>query len=284
MKVFLVLTIAALVFASPGSAWDLPQTVLDYVTGVSRIPQFIRNTHHPWLEENKLWLGRLKDTKQALCSLDSELRPGNGGSHIYPPDLYKKLNTNNDGGNNNNQGAWRNVDARLKEILDCPAALHDVETFDVNIYVADGRYGSTYERPDPPKSIPGLFIDTMKSMPNLNRLNWQTWSVDSDNFRLAFQQANLTLSSVRHLRLSQYTHWLTEMCPDIETLESGGGPTSTYWRWSSKEDARLLLIYSARHAMNLTHFGLEGEWELAHVHGKLLHTAYTIWNILPRSC
>ena len=271
MRVFTLYSFVALFLAHLSLAFQLPfqQALSQLFTTGSPLPQFILDTEHSWLKGNSGYLEHLENPTQALCSLDSKLRPGNGaGKHQYPPDLFSSLFVNNNKAGVSRPG-WKNAGLRLREMLDCPAALNDVQSFSVNTWISDGSFGIGYpEPPKPPKELPGLFVEALASMPNLQKLEWNTFGNGNEDFQQAFTKANLTLPSVRHLIPAMFTDFLVAMCPGVEHLHSGQSiSTASYWRWASEGDARDQLVQSTRQLKNLTIFGMEGEWEIKYLEG-----------------
>lgn len=251
-------------------SWQLQQYIPKLFIASSHIPQFALDTRHPWLEENRGYLERLDTPAQALCSLESKLRLANADeTRTYPADLFKYLRIDNNRAGVDRPG-WKNALLRLKEMLDCPAALHDVEDFNVQIWISDGSYGIGFsESSQPPTELPRLFIERLRSMPRLQKLEWNTFSNGNDVFQEAFRKANLTLPSVRHLVPAMYTDFLVGMCPAVLKLHSGRSVnTADYWREEPERDARLQLVESTRAAKNLTEFSMKGEWQLQYLESR----------------
>jgi len=256
MKRLVLLTLITLFLAHLSVAWQLPQFIAKF-TATSRIPQFILDTNHPWLDENRRYLEHLDDPKHALCSLDSKLRPGNGnGTRTYPTDLFRHLEIQNNRVETSRPG-WKNAVLRLEEMLVCPAATRDVEDFEVHIYIADASPERGFPwRLLPPAELPGLFAEVLKSCRSLQRLKWYTPGLGNSMFQRAFHDNNLTLSSVRHLIPEGDSDFLLEICPSLEVLEG---------------DARLALVKSVRTAKHLTRVAMAGgPWKLELLEGKHL--------------
>ena len=268
MKALNFFTLVALFFVHLSNAWQLQEFLPRLFTSPSRIPQFILDTRHPWLEEHRRYLEHLDNPKQALCSLDSKLRPNHGQeSRTYPADLFKYLEIDNNRAGVDRPQGWNNAVLRLREMLDCPAAIHDAEDFNVQIWVTEAKHdaGVMYSS-RPPSELPNLFIETLKSMPRLQKLQWNTFGNANVVFQKAFVKANLTLPSVRHLVPAMFTDHLVGMCPGVEHIESGYSlSTANYWRWENVGDARLQLVESTTTAENLTDFSLDGVWELKYL-------------------
>lgn len=256
MRRLVLFTLITLFLAHLSVAWQLPQFIAKF-TATSRIPQFILDTHHPWLDENRGYLEHLDDPKHALCSLDSKLRPGNGNdTRTYPTDLFRHLEIHNNRVEISRPG-WKNAVLRLEEMLVCPAATRDVEDFEVHIHIADAppERGFLW-RHLPPAELPALFAQVLKSCRSLQRLKWYTPELGNQEFQHAFLDNNLTLSSVRHLVLEGKSDFLVAICPSLEILEG---------------DARLALVKSVRTAKHLTKLVMAGgPWKLELLEGKHL--------------
>ena len=262
MAVVFLFTLVTLLFAQTSRAFQFQQVFSQFFASMSRVPQFILDTRHPWFEENKWYLARLGDPTEALCSLNSTLRLGNGSDGLqYPSDLFHYLEIDNNRVGISRAG-WKNARSRLQEMLECPAALNDVQSFKVQTYIHNGKYTSgPKESSVPPADIPDLFVQALSSMPNLRKLEWNTFGNGNENFKKAFSDANLTLPSVRHLVLAQLTDFLVDACPNVEHLQSG------YWRWTSQGDGEGPLIASTRRLSNLTTFGMSMGWSIEHLQG-----------------
>lgn len=261
MKTLILSTLATL-------AWDLQQHISPLFTSDLRIPQFILDTRHPWLEENKKSLARLQNPTEALCSLDSELRPTDGTTetYTYPSDLFRYLEIDNNRAGVNRPG-WRNAVLRLREMLACPAAMQDVESFNVRIYASDGSHGIGYpEMDNPPSELPNLFIEVLNSMPRLHKLEWNTFGKGDQVFRKAFTEANMNLPSVRYLNLGVFNEFFVGMCPGVEILDSGEF-WSADWRRVNDENVRGKIFESTKSARNLTSFSMPGKWEISYLEG-----------------
>lgn len=143
--------------------------IYNHLLKESKLPQFVHDLRHPWINENKDWLEQRETPYQDLCDLDSPLRSGGIDGHVYPTDLFKRLEVDNDGAVGTSRSGWGNALGRLRELKDCPAALNDVNHFYINIYISDGMYGSRKESFNPGHQIPQLFADVLVAMPNLKR-------------------------------------------------------------------------------------------------------------------
>ncbi|KAK4083731.1 uncharacterized protein Triagg1_1393 [Trichoderma aggressivum f. europaeum] len=193
----------------------------------SKIPIFIKDINHPWVNENLQWLENRHDPFQELCDPNSELYREIDG-RVCPPDLFNRLEINNDIWDNNgwdngwdtSRTPWRNARERLREMRDCPMALDSVKHLYVDIYVSDGTYGSRYDSPNPGDDIPDLFADVLTLMHNLERIDWKISEESTDYFEKAFSEKNLSLPSVIQLIPSQSSFYLIPMCPNLRELEA----------------------------------------------------------------
>jgi hypothetical protein len=251
-------------------AWQLPQSVLDLFQIRSRVPQFIRDTQHPWLEENRSRLERLEDPEYSLCSLDSDIRPGYDST---PPELFKRLEINNNRWGVDRAG-WGNAAARINEMLRCPAAMNGVKELQVEIWIHRDIKG-VHDNPikailqkessNPDPKLANSFVELLLSMPNLECLQWETFGHGNAVFRKAFLNANVTLPFVKHLRPAHNTEVLVGLCPNLKSLEAGRYSVDTFNR---DADARLNLLEAARNAKSLKHFSMDGGWSLQFLKGE----------------
>ncbi|QIX01684.1 hypothetical protein AMS68_007201 [Peltaster fructicola] len=226
---------------------------------VYRLPTFILDIRHPWIKENQDYFGRLNYPTDAFCSLDGMHK------HGLPPDLFRYLEIDNNRYQVNRPG-WKNAELRLREMLACPAALHDVEHFRLSCYVSDGSYGIGWPEPSkPPGIVLDLFVQALTSMPNLRKLEWDTFEKGHEEFRQAFAKAKLRLPSVTQLRLAPSADFLVDACVNTQDLRSGGSISSSFFRWQPDADPREQLINSTRALHNLTTFRMLGDWELEYV-------------------
>lgn len=192
--------------------------VLSPIIAHSKIPVFIKDIDHPWINENLQWLENRHDPFKELCDPDSEIYRGVDG-RVCPSDLFNRLVIDN-----NSWGMqrtpWRNAQERLREIRDCPMALDSVKHLHVDIYVSSGDYGLRYDSPNPGDEIPELFADVLTLMHNLERIDWKLSEQSADYFESVFSKRNLSLPSVNHLVPSQSSFYLIPMCPNLQALEA----------------------------------------------------------------
>ncbi|KAK1766001.1 hypothetical protein QBC33DRAFT_571219 [Phialemonium atrogriseum] len=176
----------------------------------------------------------------------------------YPPDLFHKLNIDNQKASISRRG-WANAVARLKEICACPAALAGAEELDVDIFVYCDR---TYDNPEPaapPTKLPRLFADVLGSMPKLKRLTWGISRGETLAFKPVFLERNLTLPELRYLKVDRYSEYLVDLALGLEQLVSAGRTWIKMRDSEAQPDARLLFIEAAGRTKNLTGLVLDAE-------------------------
>ncbi|KAL6804915.1 hypothetical protein GGI42DRAFT_323178 [Trichoderma sp. SZMC 28013] len=192
--------------------------VLSPILTSSKIPVFIKDIDHPWLNENLKWLENRHDPFKELCDPNSEIYRGVDG-RVCPSDLFNRLQIDN-----NRWGLkrtpWRNARERLREMRDCPMALDSVKHLYIDIYVSDGDYGTRYDSPNPGDDIPELFADVLTLMHNLERIDWRVPAESAEYFEVVFSERSLSLPSVIHLVPSQSSFYLIPMCPNLRVLEA----------------------------------------------------------------
>ena len=188
----------------------------------SSIPQFVLDTEHPWLEKNKTWLNRYPYVASALCSKDSDLwaKPDDP-ERTLPSDLFSTINIDNNRYGVDRFG-WKNAAERLEELKRCPAALQDVKTLHIYVYVHDSKYDQLTESTLPPASLPALFAEVISSMTNLETLHWGISPESTHVFEAAFAEADVQLPTVKHLLPAINSEWLVSRCPDLESIQAGG--------------------------------------------------------------
>ncbi|KAM6488332.1 hypothetical protein HDV62DRAFT_20952 [Trichoderma sp. SZMC 28011] len=194
--------------------------LLSPIISHSKIPVFIKDIDHPWINENLQWLENRDDPFKELCDPSSEIYRGIDG-RVCPDDLFNRLVIDN-----NKWGMdrtpWRNARDRLREMRDCPMALDSVKHLYVDIYVSSGEYGFRYDSPNPGDEIPELFADVLTLMHNLERIDWKLSEQSANYFESVFSKRNLSLPSVNHLVPSQSSIYLIPMCSNLQVLEATG--------------------------------------------------------------
>jgi hypothetical protein len=250
------------------SAWKLPrflQTMLQKgLPAPSTIPRFILDTDHPWLEDNRQWLSKYPDVKDALCDKSSALWAAPEAAHkAIPADLFANLTIDNNKVGVSRLG-WTNAVDRLREMRDCEAALQDAKYLKLDIYVHDSEYSTFNEDTMPPAELPHLFADVLSMMPNLERLDWGVSGKSTKLFESAFAERNLVLPSIKHLRPGGHSEYLLPRCPNVEILEAGG--YFHHWSWNEHipelrdVDPREALV-AAMAGLPLSSLEFHGTWD-----------------------
>jgi hypothetical protein len=230
----------------------------------STIPQFIVDASHPWILNNQRKLESLPNAEAFLCSVRdlerneaTDLETKTSGEELeIPGDLFDKLEIDNNRAGISRPG-WPNALERLGEMKRCQQALNSVKTLKVEIYVHNGEYSAQYlkilEPSQPPEQLLTLFGDVLESMTNLESLQWGMPNEDAHFFEEAFKLRNLTLPSINHLEPAAANYYLVEMCPNLESLQSGRLFASS----RDNRDLRLMLIQAALSANKLSRFAME---------------------------
>jgi len=114
---------------------------------------------------------------------------------------------------------WNKAVLGLRERLDCPATIHDVEDIKFQSWITKGKHNlGMMESLDPPYELPNPFVEVLESMPRLQKLEWNTFGNANKVFQRAFLEANLTLLSVRHLVPAIFTHYFAVCMQVYNTL------------------------------------------------------------------
>lgn len=222
---------------------------------------FVDVIGHPWVVAHADTLRNI-DAKEALCNRDSLTRTE---LPLIPNDLFESLRIDND--RLEYVFGWHNAKHVLEEILGCPEALRTCQRLRVNINRrGKSKYDSLHEPVVPPKELPGLLIEVISRMPQLEQISWHGPS-DADEamrvFEAAFQHANATSPSLKRLKLSPYAHFLAAAAPNLESLSTSDW---TYylppnWRLGDNYDeARFKLIEAAGKCKKLKTFGMYAKW------------------------
>ncbi|CAJ2507632.1 Uu.00g088180.m01.CDS01 [Anthostomella pinea] len=135
--------------------------------------------------------------------------------------------------------------------------------------ILDNKYSSWYpwalewSRPSP--SLISLFADVLEAMTSLETLQWSIPPAYAAYLEKPFAERGLMFPSVKRLEPSAFSQILVPMCPNLETLENGGGYA---WRgyWPERPDARYwktnpsFLAQAALMSMpGINSLGLEGD-------------------------
>ncbi|KAJ6532682.1 hypothetical protein DFH09DRAFT_1181951 [Mycena vulgaris] len=263
-----------LLLAAQASAWHLQLPFQSTLSswfgrpiGPSRIPTFILDTQHPWVEQHRNQLERVPNVNELLCNPESiqVSAPGFPDPIPIPNDIFSSLHVDNNRAGISRLG-WNNALHRLREIQACPAALWTCESLKVDIYRHGGsEWDDTWEPATPPAELPGLFADVLSQMPKLKKLDWVRPSDSGKyNFQVGttvsqfvkgFAERNLTLPAVEHLLLGPGCESFVTMCPNLTTLETGGGLAWPHWdSWSNETDPYTALVRAAAGVKNISAF------------------------------
>ncbi|KAI0906980.1 hypothetical protein F4823DRAFT_565252 [Ustulina deusta] len=269
MKLILVLMSFPIASLAWQNIWHWREKIGGFLSNPlrqSRVPQFILDARHPWIIENLSKLESLPDAESYLCFPSKESTTDTGGEKSsegengldLPPDLFDYLKIDNSRWGIDNPG-WPDALLRAREIARCPAALSQVKTFKLGIYVLDsepsGSHMSIPEPLQPPTKVLDLFADVLGNMTSLETLQWSIPPPCARYFEERFTDRGLVLSSVKRLEPSAMNHFLVPMCSNITALEYGGD-------WMSRsdlnrsEDPESLLLQAAMFAPKLTRFGM----------------------------
>lgn len=251
--------IILLLFACAHVAASSPQAPLLVRLGLrgSKIPQFVHDLDHPWINENMGVLEQLNAT-EALCNAESPLR---SRLPTIPDDLFKDLKVDNHDYSMRKRLGWDNARDRLLEIRSCKEALRTCQRFRVDIYRHAGGYDDKWEPQEPPQDVPPTFSDVLSSMPSLQKLEWMQPSDDTSAtaiFESSFRERQLMLPTVTELQLGPNMHFLVPMAPNVETLTTSSGYK---WPFPWHLNLRHELIDAARGAKHLTYFEMRADWD-----------------------
>ncbi|KAH7149004.1 hypothetical protein B0J13DRAFT_674240 [Dactylonectria estremocensis] len=238
------------------STFELASALNNPSNDENQIPQFILDTGHPWIRENLRALQGI-DAKQALCNLDSSLR---APLEPIPIDLFKNVTiSDKERGFFNTPPDWSHSVEILEDILNCPLGLQSCEYLQVDFYQRRRRPGRTADPDTPPKELAHLVAKPLKSMPNLERLEWIRPSEGQEVKRVfeeTFVEDNVQLPTIRSLSLGPNMHFLVRFCPTLESLTTSGGRV---WHFVPVEMEHNF-VRAAVGALNLKDFGMRASW------------------------
>lgn len=254
-----------LLLAGTAFAWNPYSSILHLFQSISghrsssssHIPQFILDTHHPWLKANEAWLSRYPNIGQELCFPDSSLWTAPVSTHTPPADLFTNLTVQRNvvGGvyRPSLYVGWSKAHDRLQEMATCKGALVAVRNLHVDLYVDENKYTI------PSSRLTELFADVLAQMINLETLDWGISSSATREFEPAFVAKGLMLPSVKHLRPGAGSDYLVSRCPNLEVIEAGGYCRHRSWRYPyPSHEAHLLALIKA--STGLKNFK---EWHLS---------------------
>ena len=170
------------------------------------IPLFLLDDKygHRWVEENKGWLESYPGVFNALCSLDSPLRPrapsqtSESASHRGEEDLKRDLSSPDEQDTYPSDlfhtirfsfayecekgkpwyecrepfpSPWPKLHTALQQLQACPAALQGLRV--LNVHVSSPPLNDVRTGPFP-QDLPDLIADLLPAIPNLRSLTWDT--------------------------------------------------------------------------------------------------------------
>jgi hypothetical protein len=241
------------------------------ISSRSKLPLFIHDLRHDWIEENIAWLERRPDLANDLCVANSALRNGEIEGRTVPTDLFDRLEIDNNRFGINRK-EWINMRDRLKEISKCPVALQQVTYLYMDVYVdEDGLM-------DPGEKNIQLLADVLSAMPNLKRLSWGIPAQANKFFDRVFAQQGLQLPSVTHLVVGALAQHMVSICPNLEKLEGESYYHHWSWSWSHgswdwEKDPAKLLLQEASRAPTIVSLSFQAgrhKWNRRLVRGKIM--------------
>lgn len=254
----------------------------------SRVPQFILDTKHPWIIENRRKLEQLPDAELYLCSsypgstVDGSRVSGSANNRLeIPSDLFNYLEIDNCGWPISRPG-WPNAFIRAREIKRCPAAFTQVKKFKTCICVNDGKYSDWDKRllepPSPPRDLLDLFADLLANMTSLETLEWSIPHKHANYFEERFIDRELSLPSVRTLETDGKSHFLLPVFSNITRLEYGSAKPFSYAD-SRSEDPELLFIQATLYTPNVTRLGITFRqgWDHSKIQGTQFQAHVVGW-------
>ena len=206
--------------------------------GRTKLPMFLLEKNHPWVNENRQWLEVRKDPTRDLCHVDSALNNGGIDGRVVPEDLFHFLFVDNNAFDRRGP-TWRFTRHRLREMHGCPLALKSVKHLVIDPYRSDGRWHSRYDRIDPGVEVPELMVDVLSLMSNLELLEWHVNSESAPFFAKAFEEKGVPLPSVTHLIPYPSSEFLVPLCPNLSKLSIGSWGVNHGWSarwWSPRGD------------------------------------------------
>lgn len=241
-------------------AWQVPSLLRQYslqklnpflTKNTNGLPQFLLESHKPFLQEIPPWLTSTSLSKDDVCSMDNDALVARN-LPVSQADLFKHIEINSNRGDlSKDLPPWAKAEAILKDIISCPAALQHAQSVNIDLYVS-------VDEPKP-LGLQDLFFQALSSMPQLQKLTWNTHGVGDELFRTAFEDAGSHLSKIKHLGTYLTSHWLIAVCPNIETLHQLGTP----WPETSH------FVNATKFAKSLDHLQMSSLWKVEHIQRKL---------------
>jgi len=248
-------------FATWDSLVSLSRSWLPYrLGGDSIIPQFILDARHPWVEANRDQLESTPNVAAYLCGVDPPLLSLGDTNLTIPPDLFHRLEINNNRAGIHRYG-WRNAHDRLVEMRSCTAALQGVEKLDVDIYVHEGR-----EPDSPSRETIELFAEVLESMTNLSSVIWDMPCKQTPRFGEVFTAARgggmgMKLATVRELTVGPFSEYLVPLCPNLMTIAYSRKSWHCDWTVERERgDSRELLVRAAAGNKHVASFRMAAHW------------------------
>ncbi|KAI1326937.1 hypothetical protein F5Y16DRAFT_373234 [Xylariaceae sp. FL0255] len=237
MKPLLILFVFPLLstaFHLPVWSWvEGTQSFLSNPIRRSRIPQFIIDTKHPFININHKVLESLENVELLLCSVHetSEVELEQVDSSLQtlgleiPPDLFDRLEIDNTRLVGTNRPGWPNALERLKEMQRCPKALAQVKDFQINIFNHDSKWAPWYMRilePSRPSiELLDRFADVLGNMTSIETLSWRIAPKYAHHFEKYFVDRGPEFQvPVQKLVVGALGHFLVSMCPNVTSLEN----------------------------------------------------------------
>jgi hypothetical protein len=235
-----------------------------HLTTKSKLPLFIHDLRHPWIEENLVWLEQRLDPTNDLCVAQSALQISDKEGRIIPANLFTRLEIDNSRVGIKRDG-WSNMQNRLLEINKCPAALQQVTYLYIDVYT---------DTSDPGEKPSELLADVLSAMANLKKLRWGIPGKSNEFFSKVFARRDLQLSSITHLVLGALAQHIITICPNVERLEGGSYYHHWSWSmvpWSRDENSAKELLQTASGTLKLTSLSYDDRyrgWNVQTVRGK----------------
>ncbi|KAM7214288.1 hypothetical protein V8F06_010339 [Rhypophila decipiens] len=202
-----------------------------------KFPLFMADARHPLVTEHYLRLNSHPDITTALCSLNSSdpsrqsLERHLGSRGIRFPrhqDVFSTLRITNIYPEVNRPGpGWQSAIDRINEILNCPAALANLQSLEVDIdsvnseqittTTIDSSAGVTAEV----AVVSVLFAQLLTLAPNLEKLSLQVQCSSIQFFERDFELMGVRFDRIRHLRMGPFSEYMVRFAPNLEILESG---------------------------------------------------------------
>jgi hypothetical protein len=221
------------------------------VPTMSKLPLFIHDLRHNWIEENIAWLERRPYPTNDLCVANSALRNGEIEGHAVPTDLFDRLDIDNNRFGINRKG-WINMQDRLEEISKCPVALQQVTYLYIDVYVDEWLM-------DPGEKTIQLLADVLSAMPNLKRVRWGIPVKANKFFEKVFAQQGLQLPSITHLVVvSAFAQHMVSICPNLQSLEGGD---YRHGSWDRENTPTKLLLQEVSRVPTIASLSFQSGWD-----------------------